>query len=49
MMLKLLKSEWDAAVLGAAFERLNLSPQLRAEKLELEQFVALTRELNREA
>jgi 16S rRNA (adenine1518-N6/adenine1519-N6)-dimethyltransferase len=49
MMLKLLKSEWDAAVLAAAFERLNLSPQVRAEKLELEQFVALTRELNREA
>jgi 16S rRNA (adenine1518-N6/adenine1519-N6)-dimethyltransferase len=48
MMLKLLKTEWDVAALETAFRRLNLSPQIRAEKLGLEQFVALTRLLHRE-
>jgi 16S rRNA (adenine1518-N6/adenine1519-N6)-dimethyltransferase len=42
MMLKLLKKEWPAEKLGAAFVTLNISPQERAEKLSLEQFVQLT-------
>lgn len=42
MMLKLLKQEWDAEKLAAAFEKLGLSPQIRAEKVSLEQFVDLT-------
>ena len=42
MMLKLLKQDWPADKLVAAFEELNISPQERAEKLSLEQFVKLT-------
>jgi 16S rRNA (adenine1518-N6/adenine1519-N6)-dimethyltransferase len=42
MMLKLLKQEWPKEKLAAAFVKLNISPQERAEKLSLEQFVALT-------
>ena len=42
MMLKLLKQDWPAEKLAAAFEQLSLSPQVRAEKLNLDQFVALT-------
>ena len=42
MMLKLLKQDWPAEKLGGAFGQLQLSPQERAEKLSLEQFVALT-------
>jgi 16S rRNA (adenine1518-N6/adenine1519-N6)-dimethyltransferase len=45
MMLKLLKTEWPLEKLQAAFAALNISPQERAEKLSLEQFVALTRAL----
>ena len=45
MMLKLLKSEWPAEKLERAFGELKLSPQERAEKLSLEQFVELTRQL----
>lgn len=43
MMLKLLKTEWPLEKLQAAFAALNISPQERAEKLSLEQFVELTR------
>jgi len=43
MMLKLLKQDWSAEALAAAFETLKISPQERAEKLSLDQFVALTR------
>lgn len=43
MMLKLLKQEWPKEKLEAAFARLAISPQERAEKLSLEQFVALTK------
>lgn len=43
MMLKLLKQEWPKEKLDAAFAHLNISPQERAEKLSLEQFVALTK------
>ena len=42
MMLKLLKQDWPKEKLDAAFVALNISPQERAEKLSLEQFVALT-------
>jgi 16S rRNA (adenine1518-N6/adenine1519-N6)-dimethyltransferase len=42
MMLKLLKQDWAVDKLAAAFAELKISPQERAEKLSLEQFVALT-------
>jgi 16S rRNA (adenine1518-N6/adenine1519-N6)-dimethyltransferase len=42
MMLKLLKQDWPKEKLEAAFAELNISPQERAEKLSLDQFVALT-------
>ena len=45
MMLKLLKQDWATDKLASAFEELKISPQERAEKLSLEQFVALTRKL----
>ena len=43
MMLKLLKQDWPADKLTAAFAELNISPMERAEKLSLEQFVELTK------
>ena len=43
MMLKLMKQDWATDKLAAAFAELNISPQERAEKLSLEQFVALTK------
>ena len=43
MMLKLLKQDWATDKLTAAFAELKISPQERAEKLSLEQFVALTK------
>jgi 16S rRNA (adenine1518-N6/adenine1519-N6)-dimethyltransferase len=42
MMLKLLKQDWAVDKLAAAFAELKISPQERAEKLSLEQFVKLT-------
>ncbi len=45
MMLKLLKADWPKEKLDAAFAELNISPMERAEKLSLEQFVALTGKL----
>jgi 16S rRNA A1518/A1519 N6-dimethyltransferase RsmA/KsgA/DIM1 with predicted DNA glycosylase/AP lyase activity len=45
MMLKLLKADWPKEKLEAAFAELSISPQERAEKLSLEQFVALTEKL----
>jgi 16S rRNA (adenine1518-N6/adenine1519-N6)-dimethyltransferase len=45
MMLKLLKMDWPKKKLEAAFAELQISPQERAEKLSLEQFVALTESL----
>jgi len=45
MMLKLLKQDWAADKLAAAFAELSISPQERAEKLSLEQFVVLTEKL----
>jgi 16S rRNA (adenine1518-N6/adenine1519-N6)-dimethyltransferase len=46
MMLKLLKQDWVADKLASAFAELKISPQERAEKLSLEQFVQLTKLLN---
>jgi 16S rRNA (adenine1518-N6/adenine1519-N6)-dimethyltransferase len=46
MMLKLLKQDWPKETLDAAFAQLNISPMERAEKLGLEQFVALTKILS---
>lgn len=43
MMLKLLKQEWPKEKLEVAFAELRISPQERAEKLSLEQFVALVK------
>ncbi len=45
MMMKLLKAEWPAEKLQQVFTELNISPMERAEKLSLEQFVALTHHL----
>jgi 16S rRNA (adenine1518-N6/adenine1519-N6)-dimethyltransferase len=45
MMLKLLKQDWPQQRLAQEFERLNLSPQIRAEKVSLEQFAQLARNL----
>jgi len=49
MMLKLLKADWQLEKLQNAFAELKISPQERAEKLSLEQFVALTEKLLSEA
>jgi len=46
MMLKLLKEDWPEAPLAAGFERLDLSPQVRAEEVSLEQFARLARALS---
>ena len=46
MMLKLLKMDWPKEKLEAVFAELKISPQERAEKLSLEQFVALTQFLS---
>ena len=45
MMLKLLKQDWPKERLEAVFAELSISPQERAEKLSLEQFVGLTKKL----
>ena len=42
MMLKLLKQDWPEEKLKQVFQKLNISPQERAEKLSLEQFVQLS-------
>jgi 16S rRNA (adenine1518-N6/adenine1519-N6)-dimethyltransferase len=43
MMLKLLKQDWPEEKLTRAFAELKISPQERAEKLSLEQFVELAK------
>lgn len=48
MMLKLLKQDWPAEKLTGIFEAMNISTQIRAEKLSLEQFVQLTQLLTHE-
>lgn len=47
MMLKLLKAEWPVERLQATIAELGISPQERAERLSLEQFVALTKMLGK--
>jgi 16S rRNA (adenine1518-N6/adenine1519-N6)-dimethyltransferase len=42
MMLKLLKADWPEPALAGAFERIGLSPRIRAEAVNVQQFVALT-------
>jgi 16S rRNA (adenine1518-N6/adenine1519-N6)-dimethyltransferase len=46
MVLKLLKQDWPENFLKQVFQQLCISSQERAEKLSLEQFVALTQFLN---
>lgn len=41
MMMKLLKQNWPLERVAIAFEQLGLSPQIRAEKVSLQQFVRL--------
>ena len=45
MMLKLLKQDWPEQLLKQVFQQLCIPPRERAEKLSLEQFVALTEKL----
>ena len=47
MMLKLLKEDWPLEILLETFERLQLSRQVRAEAVTLDQFVQLTKMLDR--
>jgi 16S rRNA (adenine1518-N6/adenine1519-N6)-dimethyltransferase len=47
MMWKLLKQDWPIEQLESAFEEARLSPQLRAEAVNLRQFVILTKTLHR--
>ncbi len=47
MMLKLLKEDWPELCLAAEFERLKLSPQVRAEQVSLEQFAQMAQALCR--
>src|SRR5882724_3203653 len=42
MMFKLLKADWPEGALTRAFERIGLSPQVRAETVNVQQFVTLT-------
>jgi 16S rRNA (adenine1518-N6/adenine1519-N6)-dimethyltransferase len=44
-MFKLLKADWPEPALAGAFHQLGLSPDVRAEKVSLEQFVRLTQVL----
>ena len=46
MMFKLLKQDWPAEQLENAFAELELSPQVRAEMVSLEQFVELAKRLS---
>ncbi|HWI55594.1 MAG TPA: 16S rRNA (adenine(1518)-N(6)/adenine(1519)-N(6))-dimethyltransferase RsmA [Bacillota bacterium] len=46
MMLKLLKQDWSAPALEQAFQTVQLSPQVRAESVSLEQFAQLARVLH---
>ncbi|MFN7141216.1 MAG: 16S rRNA (adenine(1518)-N(6)/adenine(1519)-N(6))-dimethyltransferase RsmA [Limisphaerales bacterium] len=48
MMLKLLKQDWTAEKLTAAFESAGISPQERAENVSLEQFVQMTQTLRKQ-
>ena len=45
MMLKLLKEDWPERRLATEFERMRLSPRIRAEEVSLEQFTQMTQAL----
>jgi 16S rRNA A1518/A1519 N6-dimethyltransferase RsmA/KsgA/DIM1 with predicted DNA glycosylase/AP lyase activity len=45
MMLKLLKQSWPVETLQCAFAKVGIDEKTRAEKVSLEQFVELTRQL----
>lgn len=45
MMMKLLREDWPEQKLSIAFETVKLSPQIRAEALNLDNFIALTQSL----
>ena len=45
MLVKLLKAEWPVEKVQAALAAMELRPDVRGEKLSLEQFVALTKVL----
>jgi 16S rRNA (adenine1518-N6/adenine1519-N6)-dimethyltransferase len=45
MMFKLLKQDWPEQQLAREFERLKLSPRIRAEEVSLEQFAQITQGL----
>lgn len=44
MMLKLLKEDWPVDKLSVAYGQLSLSPQIRAERVTLEQFAEMTKQ-----
>jgi 16S rRNA (adenine1518-N6/adenine1519-N6)-dimethyltransferase len=46
MMMKLLKEDWPKDTLEITFQKMGISPSIRAEKVTLEQFIQLTRALN---
>jgi 16S rRNA A1518/A1519 N6-dimethyltransferase RsmA/KsgA/DIM1 with predicted DNA glycosylase/AP lyase activity len=46
MMFKLLKLDWPERRLALAFEQLQLSPQVRAERVSLDQFARLAHNLH---
>jgi 16S rRNA (adenine1518-N6/adenine1519-N6)-dimethyltransferase len=46
MMFKLLRQDWPEASLAGEFERLGLSPQVRAEEVSLEDFARMTQALS---
>ncbi len=48
MLFKLLKQDWPEQQLEKAFECLQLSPQVRAEAVSLEQFTGLTQALSKQ-
>ena len=45
-LMKLLKHDWPAEAVIAAFESLGLDEKVRGEKVSLEQFVEMTKLLN---
>jgi len=47
MMFKLIKEDWPEQRLAREFERLKLSPQIRAEEVSLEQFAQIAQGLFR--
>lgn len=46
MMLKLLKQNWDEGILSTAMSSAGLTPDIRAEKVSLQQFVHIARQVH---